>query len=81
MSETRDPALGEWCIFEGNTPKTDRRGPIHIRGDVNEPIEWPVTLRVFHIRAGVLRSRDVSVDEGLNVTVGDREEVGFRGVE
>lgn len=81
MGETRDPAAGMWSVFEGDAPKTDKLAALPWGGDVNEPIEWPVTLRVFYIRDGVMSSRDVVVDEELEVTVNDRDERSTRADE
>jgi len=81
MGETRHPALGSWSVFEGDVFKTGKEEALPWGGDVNEPIEWPVTLRVFYIRDGVMSSRDIVVDEHLMVEVGERFEASTRSDE
>jgi hypothetical protein len=67
MSETRDPALGSWSIFEGNnSPRSVLEWSRRPGESMQRPVEWPVTLRVHFIREGVAHSLDVSVFEDLH---------------
>lgn len=77
MAETRDPARGSWTVFEGDTVKTHKEAALPWGGDVNEAIEWPITLRVLRIRDGVAESVDVEIDEAFAVTF-EHESVRIR---
>ena len=70
MGETRSPVLGQWTVFEGDEPVCSLIESIRFNADVNRPVDWPVTFRIFYIRDGVMSSRDIVVDEQLEVEVG-----------
>lgn len=86
MGETRDPALGNWTLFEGDTKKSlgratarlDLFGGDPVCGDISEPLTWPLTLRVGRIKDGVMEGVDVIVNEDLSVEPGTVERLNMR---
>lgn len=76
MGETRNPALGSWTLFEGDstvaqTPRAalDLFAAAGARRVISEPLTWPITLRVSWIRDGVIEGVDVEVADDLSVAV------------
>lgn len=72
MGETRDPALGRWTVFQGDSAS--------VSIDHLEPLVWPLTFRVFRIdAAGVWEGVDVEVNRELEVAAVKRERLVTRG--